>query len=62
MVDVNANYCPKNHACPVVKICPTDAIIQDSIYSAPRIDESKCVKCGKCTQTCFVFTCSDCKR
>ena len=61
MVNINANYCPKNHPCPVVSVCPTDAIIQESIFSAPQINEEKCIKCGKCTKACFVFTCTDCK-
>ncbi len=62
MVKVNSHYCPQNHPCPVVNICPTDAIIQETPFSAPKIDESKCIKCGKCAKSCFVFSCDDCKR
>ncbi|MCF8260942.1 MAG: 4Fe-4S binding protein [Melioribacteraceae bacterium] len=60
MISVNKEYCPQNHKCPVINYCPVDAIIQDSPFTAPRIDEQKCVKCGKCTKACFVFSCDDC--
>jgi ferredoxin len=49
---VIGNYCPKNHPCPVVKICPVGAITQQSYFSAPQIDYSKCTKCGKCSRYC----------
>ena len=61
MVKVNEAYCPKNHFCPALNSCPVDAIVQDNPYSAPRVIEEKCIKCGKCTKACFVFSCDDCR-
>lgn len=55
MVTVNDQFCPKNHACPAVKFCPVGAIVQANPFSAPTIDESKCIDCGKCTFVCSTF-------
>jgi ferredoxin len=57
---VREEYCPKNHSCPTVSRCPFGAIIQDSPFEAPRIDDSKCTDCGLCTKTCMVFDCNGC--
>ncbi|MFZ5942291.1 MAG: 4Fe-4S binding protein [Bacteroidota bacterium] len=54
-IQVISHYCPKNHPCPVIRLCPVGAITQKTIYSAPVIDEEKCTKCGKCTSVCFTF-------
>jgi ferredoxin len=32
------------------------AIIQDDIFSAPRIDDELCTECGDCTKACRVFS------
>lgn len=48
---VNPNRCPQNHHCPLIPICPVDAISQNQ-YGLPLIDEEKCVECGKCTNYC----------
>ena len=40
--------CPQNHKCPAVKVCPVGALSQ-SEFEAPKIDYSKCIKCGKCS-------------
>jgi Pyruvate/2-oxoacid:ferredoxin oxidoreductase delta subunit len=56
MIHVNENACPQNHPCPAVSYCPEGAIVQDDIYSAPRIDHEKCTECGVCTSQCRVFT------
>lgn len=55
MIAVNADFCPKNHSCPAARYCPTGAIVQDDIYSAPRIDEELCTECGACSNVCRVF-------
>ena len=44
-------YCPQNHRCPSVKICPMGALTQDGFF-APKINYDKCVACGKCADFC----------
>jgi ferredoxin len=39
-----------------VQYCPEGAIVQDNVYSAPRIDEGLCTECGACTRVCHVFS------
>jgi Fe-S-cluster-containing hydrogenase component 2 len=58
MIAVNEQACPQNHACPAVRSCPVGAIIQQDIFSAPRIDHELCTECGVCIQVCpvSVFT------
>jgi Fe-S-cluster-containing hydrogenase component 2 len=56
MIVVNDRFCPQNHACPAVSTCPQDAIVQDDIHSAPRIDHESCTECGVCTNVCRVFS------
>ena len=50
-IEVNKNRCPENHPCPIVRVCPTKAIKQNG-FSAPTIDKSKCVDCGRCLRFC----------
>lgn len=52
MIIINSDACPKNHACPAARYCPAGAIVQEDIYSAPRIDEELCTDCGACVQIC----------
>ena len=56
MIAVNVHACPQNHPCPAVSYCPAGAIIQEDIFSAPRVDEELCTDCGACTQVCHVFS------
>jgi Fe-S-cluster-containing hydrogenase component 2 len=56
MIAVNVHACPQNHPCPAVQYCPEGAIVQDDIYSAPRIEEELCTECGACAKVCHVFT------
>ena len=58
MIVVNEHACPQNHLCPAVRSCPVGAIIQDGIFSAPRIDDELCTECGACIKACpmSVFT------
>ncbi len=55
MMVANPDYCPKNHACPASSRCPEGAILQDDIFSAPRVDQELCTGCGACTRICRVF-------
>jgi Fe-S-cluster-containing hydrogenase component 2 len=57
MIITNPQACPQNHACPAARYYPAGAIVQDDIYSAPRIDRGLCTECGACSQICGrVFT------
>jgi ferredoxin len=51
MIKVDKNKCPKDHACPMVKLCPKKAISQKN-YDAPKIDKEKCIKCLLCVKKC----------
>ena len=55
MIHVNERACPQNHPCPAVRYCPEGAIVQDDVYSAPRVDHERCTECGVCTGVCGVF-------
>ena len=48
---VNPNYCPQNHRCPLMNLCPAGAISQNG-YGLPVIDREKCTECGKCARYC----------
>jgi ferredoxin len=50
-IKVIKENCPANHHCPAVSVCPVGALTQDG-FDAPKIDEAKCTKCGKCTRVC----------
>lgn len=50
-ITLNEKRCPKNHACPVLRICPVNAITQSG-FDAPIIDKGKCTNCGLCTRFC----------
>lgn len=54
MIVVKSELCPQNHPCPVINICPVDAISQNG-FSAPQIDDKKCICCCKCIKACGVF-------
>jgi len=50
-ISIIANRCPQNHRCPLLNVCPVDAISQNGI-GLPVIDKSKCIDCGKCVSHC----------
>jgi len=50
-ITVDKNLCPQNHPCPSIRVCPVGAIIQSG-FSAPVIDQEKCIKCKKCVMYC----------
>lgn len=37
---------------PCVEVCPKDAVTLDRTNGRSRIDEEKCIKCGKCAEVC----------
>lgn len=51
-IKVIESRCPKNHHCPVVRICTYNAVTQKNILSAPEIIEENCANCGKCVRLC----------
>jgi Fe-S-cluster-containing hydrogenase component 2 len=50
-VTVIPSSCPQNHFCPAVRVCPTDALVQEG-FKAPVVDKDKCIDCGKCVKAC----------
>lgn len=54
MIAVQSQYCPQNHRCPTLGLCPTGAVKQDG-YRAPTIDAEICTECGRCVSSCGVF-------
>ena len=48
---INPLKCPQNHRCPMLRVCPVDAITQDG-NGLPVIDEEKCIECGTCISYC----------
>lgn len=48
---VSKTRCPQNHPCPAVRVCPVGALSQKG-FSAPTVDDDKCVRCGKCVRFC----------
>lgn len=48
---IDPHVCPQDHACPLVMVCPVNAISQDK-NGLPVIDDAKCIKCGKCARRC----------
>ncbi len=55
MIQVREEYCPQNHPCPVIRVCPLGAISQEG-YAAPVVDEEICTDCNICARSCGVFT------
>lgn len=48
---VEKRYCPQNHRCPSVSVCPVGALTQVG-FAAPQVDKEKCIDCGKCARFC----------
>lgn len=51
ILTVSKVRCPQNHRCPAVCVCPTNALTQKG-FSAPEVDQEKCVRCSKCVRYC----------
>lgn len=50
-VVVDRNICPHNHKCPLVNLCPVEAISQNG-SDYPQFDAEKCIECGICIDNC----------
>lgn len=48
---IDAARCPQNHRCPLLEVCPAEAISQQG-FGLPEIDTGKCIECGKCVKYC----------
>jgi len=48
---INPALCPQNHRCPIIGVCPMEAISQDG-KGLPVIDGSKCAECMDCVSSC----------
>ena len=50
-LEIIKENCPQNHKCPAVSVCPVGALSQNG-FEAPKIDYTKCIRCGKCSNFC----------
>jgi len=50
-LQVSSIACTQNHKCPLIRVCPVNAITQNGM-GLPAIDEFKCIECGKCVRYC----------
>lgn len=50
-IELDTTWCPQNHFCPAIRVCPVQAINQKG-YQAPTIDQAKCIECKKCIRAC----------
>lgn len=51
LLTVDKKRCPQNHPCPSIRVCPVGALKQSG-FSAPVVDQEKCIHCGKCVKFC----------
>ena len=51
MIAVDKSICPHNHICPLIKVCPVEAISQDA-EGFPVIDYDLCIECEACVAAC----------
>lgn len=51
VLEINPLRCPQNHLCPMIAICPAEAITQTG-NALPQIDPAKCIECGTCVEVC----------
>jgi ferredoxin len=51
---INFKICDNSKDCNGIAVCPTHAIVWDEKNKAIKIDNSKCINCGKCEESCPV--------
>lgn len=50
-VAIDKSKCPHDHPCPLIRVCPVNAISQDK-QGYPVIDYDICIGCDKCAKYC----------
>ena len=51
---INWKICDNAKECNGIAVCPTGALFWDEKKKSIGIDNSKCVNCGKCEESCKV--------
>jgi NAD-dependent dihydropyrimidine dehydrogenase PreA subunit len=54
VVLINFKICDNSKDCNGITVCPTHTIIWDDKNKTIKIDNSKCINCGKCEESCPV--------
>ena len=50
-VRIDPGLCPQNHRCPMIDVCPVEAISQEG-FALPTVDPERCISCGQCVAGC----------
>lgn len=50
-VRIDPGLCPRNHRCPMIDVCPVEAILQEG-FALPTVDPERCISCGQCVAGC----------
>lgn len=48
---IDQERCPQNHPCPLVALCPVEAITQVG-NELPQVDAQTCIECEACVNAC----------
>lgn len=51
---INLKICDNAKECNGIAICPTSALSWDAKKKSIKIDNTKCISCGKCEKSCMV--------
>ena len=51
-VRIDPGLCPQNHRCPMIDVCPVEAISQEG-FALPTVDPERCISCGQCVASLF---------
>ena len=49
---INFKICDNSSDCEGPKVCPVNAIVWDEEEKTLKVDNDKCISCGKCAATC----------
>ncbi|MEG1644676.1 MAG: 4Fe-4S binding protein [Alistipes sp.] len=50
-VVLDKTRCPHNHVCPLIEVCPVEAISQGA-DGFPIVNYDLCIECEECTHAC----------